>query len=147
MRAMERMSNLVTCCGLPCLLVLVVGGGLSCKSGVDDAPAAPESPTEAATEAVTPALLAADVEVTGEIVPGGQDFDALALMNRVQVGETPGEVVEHLGLPKEKKHEEGVWRWFYTYEFPEETGNDRWMILMVEFKEEKVALCFWLPAG
>ena len=88
-----------------------------------------------------------DVPATGiDIVVEGP-FDAVEILGKVRLGMSPGEVVEILGSPKEVRCEEEPHKWFFTYEFPHKQGNDRWMILMVEYEDEKVSFAAWLPSG
>jgi len=75
------------------------------------------------------------------ILISSKQFDGQAILNQVNVGMTPVEVVAGIGLPKEIEEN----TWFYTYEFPDKTGQFKWEILQIDFKRSAVSERFWVP--
>ena len=73
-------------------------------------------------------------------------FDFHEPLKTVKLGITAREVTDAIGRPKEVRNKQGPSQWFFTYEFPEWRGHDRWAILMVGFEnDDKVSFVSWLP--
>lgn len=77
-----------------------------------------------------------------------KQFNAEVIAKSVKETMDMTQVLQMLGHPKEIKCDYDIELWFYTYEFPDMTGEDRWMILMVQFKSGKAISCgSWVPHG
>ena len=74
------------------------------------------------------------------------EFNAQLKAQSVKEGMDMPQVMQILGQPKEIRLDSDLELWFYTYEFPDRTGEDRWMILMVKFKAGRtISEGFWVP--
>jgi len=135
--------------GLKLLIIMAaVLAGAGCGAGGGSAKAAPVPQAKPLDAQPGDAQIGVcDVEATGKNIMAEEPFDAVEVLGRVHQGMSPSDVVEALGLPKEVRCEGEPAKWFYTYEFPGKQGNDKWMILMVEFKGGVVSFSFRLPNG
>ena len=82
------------------------------------------------------------------IIMASSDFDALTIARKVKIGMIEAEVIKAMGQPKEVKLADDMNSWFYTYEFPDKSAQDKWVILMIQFKAGKaISEGLWLPNG
>jgi hypothetical protein len=131
----------------PIAIAALFAAGCATRAAGSEGPEArPGAPTPAAPPAAVQAG-PCDVPPTGRDIVVAEPFDALDLLGRIRQGMSPGEVAQALGPPEEVRCGDEPRRWFYTYERPAMTGDDRWMILMVEFTGDVVSFQAWLPSG
>ncbi|OGK07692.1 MAG: hypothetical protein A2W80_19435 [Candidatus Riflebacteria bacterium GWC2_50_8] len=129
-------------CGSPTDRLIFVGGSPRNDGGEKKNPKLAGCNSDIPT-----ASIASSVKPTGKnIVMASSKFDARLIAQTVKEKMDKNQVLQALGQPKKVKSEDGLELWFYTYEFPDKSGQAKWMILMVTFKAGKaVKEGFWLP--